>query len=171
MVRVPSPTANPMKLFVTGRMSENTRLWEKGSTEFDKLPDSCPFSDFNCDTNFQYKHKTAEAKWHSSPIGNLPVILLSQGHQLLIALLHHSHSVKTANCDKAWVPKINTLLRPLAHQSGHQSPIQWFVWNLMHSPSARETNSKNIPVDSHWNNQVLKRHAEDIIPCSMEQNV
>jgi hypothetical protein len=50
-----------MKLFVTVKMSDNTRLWEKESTEFDKLPDSCPFSDFNCDTNFQYKHKTAEA--------------------------------------------------------------------------------------------------------------
>jgi hypothetical protein len=61
MVRVPSPTANPMKLFVTVKMSDNTRLWEKESTEFDKLPDSCPFSDFNCDTNFQHKHKTAEA--------------------------------------------------------------------------------------------------------------
>jgi hypothetical protein len=80
---------------------QKTRLWEKESTEFDKLPDSSPFSDFNCDTNFQYKHKTAEAIWHSSPIGNLQVILLSQGQQLLIALLHHSHSVKTANCDKA----------------------------------------------------------------------
>lgn len=61
MVRVPSPIANPTKLFVTVKMSDNTRLGEKESTEVDKLPDSSPFSDFNFDTNFQYRHKTAEA--------------------------------------------------------------------------------------------------------------
>jgi hypothetical protein len=42
-------------------MSDDTRLWDKESTEVDKLPDSSPFSDFNFNTNFQYKHNTAEA--------------------------------------------------------------------------------------------------------------